>query len=428
MFPYPHCYTPTEEAKRAAYELLARVRTYMKMHPDSELHRRGKMFGVLIVQSAECKVQSEVLYAFSGMLDGRYEHEGFVAPVYAILPEDVVGENKADSQRKQHDLFMRYRLLNARGEVKTVLDCWADEPTFGGYPPAGTGECCAPKLLQAAYQQGLIPQSMAEIWIGASPADEVRIEGQFYPACISKCRPILRHMLSGLMVAENPLVLLGKKVAQQVKVLYEDECLIVVDKPSGLLSVPGKEGQYSLMEHVGGLSVHRLDMDTSGVMVMAKNVDVQRELQRQFFAHEVEKTYLAEVAASNTGNPCETSDTSLSSGTISLPLAANPIDRPRQVVDYEHGKRAVTHYQLLDGCPSGGNPGKGLLYLLTPETGRTHQLRVHCAVGLKKPILGDRLYGNGVGALHLHAHSLTFTHPRTGERMTFRTDPSWLHR
>lgn len=448
MFPYPHCYTPTVEAQQAAQELLARVHIYMEQHPESELHKRGKMFGILICDS-------DILSAFSGMLDGSYYHDGFVAPIYSIKPEDVIGTDRADSQRKQRWLFEQYHLLNARGETKTVLDCFVDEATFGSYPPAGTGECCAPKLLQAAYQRGMTPLSMAEIWIGASPADEVRVEGQFYPACISKCRPLLRHMLSGLLVEENPLLTLGRKVAEKTSILYEDEWLIVVDKPSGLLSVPGRDGQYSLLEYLTDragntgsanfLSVHRLDMDTSGVMVLAKMPEIQRELQRQFFAHEVEKTYLAEVSAtdasktsstsvtsnpsstSNSSNPSNSSETDKTipySGTISLPLAPNPLDRPRQVVDYEHGKRAVTHYQFLSPSPM-ERVGERSLLLLTPETGRTHQLRVHCAVGLKKPILGDRLYGDGVGPLHLHAHTLSFTHPHTGDCLTFSSYPDW---
>lgn len=443
MFPYPHAYSPTPEAQSAARDLLARVHLYMEWHPDSELHRRGKMFGVLIAANGDAGGESVTLQAFSGMLDGTYFHEGFVPPIYAIRPEDVVGDNRADSQKKQQWIFRQFRLLNALGEQKDVLECFADEPTFGGYPPAGTGECCAPKLLQAAYLQHLQPIAMAEIWIGASPKDEVRTEGQYYPACISKCRPLLRHMLAGIQVAENPLIALGKICASHTRVIYKDEYLLVVDKPSGLLSVPGRDGQFSLTDYLKTcfpeceylMPAHRLDMDTSGLLIVAKTEEVLTALQRQFFCHEVYKEYWAELQSDLLPSD---------SGTISLPLAANPLDRPRQQVSFEFGKRAVTHYERMDANavsnPSLGvvssAPRNGVLVRLRPETGRTHQLRVHCAHpdGLNNPISGDRLYGNVSNTgksntnnqLRLHASVLEFLHPITGQRLRFQSNPRWL--
>lgn len=411
MFLYPHAYTPTPEARQAARLLMERVRAYMDAHPDSELHRRGKMFGVLLADDA--RGERHVLDAFSAMLDGSYDHEGFVEPIFRFDPTQIVGTDADDSRAKQQWLFSQYRLLNALGECRTVLDCFRDEPTFGSYPPSGTGECCAPKLLQAAYLRDWKPVSMAEFWMGASPRDEIRREGEFYPACIAKCRPLLRHMLRGIAVEENPLVSAGRRVAAATRILYSDDDLWVISKPSGLLAVPGREGQYSVVDFLGGgQPAHRLDMDTSGLMIVARNDEALRHLQSQFVRHEVRKIYLAELEDTRT---CATQEPE---GLISLPLIANPLDRPRQIVDWQHGKRSVTRYRML--TPT--------LVALYPETGRTHQLRVHCAHpdGLGAPIVGDRLYGcGGDTPLRLHATRIEFTHPRTGQTLSFEDYPSW---
>lgn len=428
MFLYPHAYTPTEEAQSAARALMARVRRYMAEHPDSELHRRGKMFGVLICRSAaEPDSEPRVLHAFSAMLDGSYYHEGFVPPIFEVKADEIIGENKEDSRRKQQWLFEQYKLMNARGHVRTILECFADESSYGGYPPSGTGECCAPKLLQACYQQGLMPVAMAEFWMGASPKDEIRREGEFYPACIAKCRPLLRHMLAGIEVEENPLLTLGRRLAAKTRILYEDDALWVVSKPGGLLTVPGREGQYSLVDYLGGnaMPAHRLDMDTSGIVLVAKTEEAYTELQRQFQAHEVEKMYVAVLQ----GDICRCSENE-TEGVISLPLIANPLDRPRQIVDWQHGKRAVTRWRLRSSCAAGAGNGAGTVVELYPETGRTHQLRVHCAHpdGLGMPIVGDRLYGSNKNGeeLMLHATSIRFTHPVSGEVLTYSDEPEWL--
>lgn len=419
MFLYPHCYTPTPEAQAAARELMARVRTYMNTHPDSELHTRGKMFGVLVANE-------DVLWAFSGLLDGSYWHEGFVEPVFEINPDEIVGKDREDSRRKQEWLFHQFHLLNARGEEKDLIEIFRDETQLRGMEtkvPSGAGECCAPKLLQAAYRRGLKPEAMAEFWMGASPKDEIRVEGQFYPACLGKCRPILRHMLAGIEVEENPLLKLGRTLAQQTKIVYEDAWLIIVSKPSGLLSVPGKEGQYSMVDWLKDLPTpyrgreiypcHRLDQDTSGLLIFAKDEQTYKDMQRLFFEHKVEKMYVAELES----EPC-TCSASTGEGVIELPLIANPLDRPRQMVDWQHGKRAVTRWER-----------EGRRVRLYPETGRTHQLRVHCAhpEGLGTPILGDRLYGynDGKTPLHLHACRIQFTHPTTGAKIDLSDYPCW---
>lgn len=430
MFLYPHYYTPPPSARAAAEKVMAQVRDYMSSHPESELHKRGKMFGVLVVRKPDASEIGDEMYlsAFSGVLDGSYHHDGYVEPIYEVVSSEIVGKDREDSQAKQRWLFEQYRLRNAQGEVKNLMDIWQEgsdgyEYNKAGLPPSGTGECCAPKLLQAAYLRGLQPVAMAEFWMGASPKDEIRVEGQFYPACIAKCRPILRHMLTGIDVEENPLVAQGRLLAKDVKILYEDEDMMAVSKPSGLLTVPGREEQYSLEEELrsrkssqeksGSSSatlkaVHRLDMDTSGIVLVAKTEQAYTELQRQFASHAIHKIYRARVGdARDTTCTCAMSE---EGGTICLPLLPNPLDRPRQIVDWQHGKRAVTRWKRLHDN----------LIELYPETGRTHQLRVHCAHpdGLGTPIAGDRLYGNGKGRLMLHACQITFTHPTTGKQIT----------
>ena len=255
--------------------------------------------------------------------------------------------------------------------------------------------------------------------MGVSPRDEVRCEGNFYPSCRHKCRPLLRHMLRGLDVEPNPLLERNRAMAAQLRILYVDQNFVVVSKPSGMLSVPGNDDVPSVHDEVrrrfpqaeGPMMVHRLDMDTSGLMVVALTAEAYRRLQVQFARHTIEKRYVA-LLDSPTGDahplpfPPE--------GTICLPLCANPDDRPRQMVSQRYGLPAETHYQVVGRHP-------GLRLHLHPTTGRTHQLRLHCAHpdGLGVPIVGDALYGRPDTRLCLHAESLAFTHPTTGERLTF---------
>jgi tRNA pseudouridine32 synthase/23S rRNA pseudouridine746 synthase len=272
-------------------------------------------------------------------------------------------------------------------------------------PQGGTGDCCAPKLLQYAYLNGLKPVCMAEFWWGPSPKTEIRQHGQFYPACRGKCKPVLTWMLQGLDVDPNPEEQTGQPLLD-IETVYEDDWLIVVNKPSGLLSVPGRVGSYSVatilhQHYPDSLLAHRLDMGTSGLMVAAKSRTVYASLQQQFTSHTIRKSYVALLDAM----PAQ------ERGTISLPLLCDPINRPRQVVDYERGKEAVTDYEVIGDRR----------VRLWPHTGRTHQLRMHCAHpdGLGCPIRGDELYGRPAERLFLHAERLELTHPVTGERMAF---------
>ena len=317
-------------------------------------------------------------------------------------------ERKTRSAALQQKLFEQFGMLNYRGEVKNLCEIFGQ--TVHKTPPAGAGECAAPKLLQQAYLHGWKPIAMAEFWWGDSPKTEIRHHGHYYPACKGKCEPILQHMLQGLQVEENPMLKRMQVPSQNLEIVYEDPWLSVINKPAGMLSVPGKEDAvsvYSLMreqypEADGPLTVHRLDMGTSGLMLIAKTKRVHQNLQAQFKNRLVRKRYVALLEGIVPKDK----------GTVDLPLCLNPLDRPRQMVHTEHGKPAITDYQVLERLD-----GKRTRIAFYPRTGRTHQLRIHAAhpLGLHCPIIGDELYGEKADRLYLHAEYLEFTHPITGE-------------
>lgn len=317
-------------------------------------------------------------------------------------------ERKTRSAALQQKLFEQFGMLNYRGEVKNLCEIFGQ--TVHKTPPAGAGECAAPKLLQQAYLHGWKPIAMAEFWWGDSPKTEIRHHGHYYPACKGKCEPILQHMLQGLQVEENPMLKRMQVPSKNLEIVYEDPWLSVINKPAGILSVPGKEDAvsvYSLMreqypEADGPLTVHRLDMATSGLMLIAKTKRVHQNLQAQFKNRLVRKRYVALLEGIVPKDK----------GTVDLPLCLNPLDRPRQMVHTEHGKPAITDYQVLERLD-----GKRTRIAFYPRTGRPHQLRIHAAhpLGLHCPIIGDELYGEKADRLYLHAEYLEFTHPITGE-------------
>lgn len=322
---------------------------------------------------------------------------------------------KSKSAALQSRLFNQYQFLNARGEYRSLLSIF--EEAINMLPPAGAGECAAPKLLQYAYRQQLRPICMAEFWWGASPASEVRKHAYYYPSCRGKCEPILGHMLQGLMVDPNPM-LENPAADKDFEVVFEDEDIIVVNKPAEFLSVPGIHIQDSVQTRVlaryphiaGPLIIHRLDMSTSGILVLAKHKEAHQFVQEQFIKQQVYKRYTALLDGV----------LSSSEGTIDLPLRVDLDDRPRQVVCYTYGKPAQTLYKVI-----GTENGCTRVHFF-PRTGRTHQLRVHAAhgMGLHTPILGDDLYGKRADRLHLHAGELRFIHPRTRQEISFEVkDP-----
>ncbi len=445
QFTYPYCYTPHPLCLLAADEVKAFLSSHLEWQEEIS---KGKMFGVLVCEksispkgatnsqvdstvSAEQKATNRgFLAAFSGTLDRKTQHAYFVPPIYDLMApgsyfkqeetaisqlnerikredsQSLREERKSRSIALQRWLFSQYNLLDANGNSRLLPSLFD-----GTTPPSGTGDCCAPKLLQTAYRLGLRPLCMAEFWMGDSPKEEIRVEGNFYPACSAKCKPILKHMLQGLDIEPNPLL---KTITEELSIVYEDVDLVVVNKPSGMLAVPGKDPLPSVQEIVrerypqaeGPLIVHRLDMDTSGLMVLALNDITYHHLQNQFLHHEVKKRYVAIVEGIlKTG----------AKGRIDLPICPDITDRPRQMVNYEYGKRSITEYEVKDS-----NNGFSLIYLW-PHTGRTHQLRVHLAhpLGLNTPIVGDRLYGHVGERLMLHAEELCFTHPTTRETLSF---------
>ncbi|MCR5352584.1 MAG: RluA family pseudouridine synthase [Bacteroidales bacterium] len=341
------------------------------------------------------------------------EPDGYFRKREAEISVMPAGEaRKAASAELQTWIFEQYRVSNARGETIPIREVFARR---GLVPPGGTGDCAAPKLLQYAYSHGLTPIAMGEFWYGASPASEVREQGRFYPSCTGKCGPLLSFMLEGLTVEPNPLDREYTTEAEP-RILHADDDILVVCKPSGMLAVPGRTRAISLLDWLRARygevhSCHRLDMDTSGVMVFARNLPAKVELERQFAEREVVKTYRARLVSGN--KPFGHAPR----GTIALPLALDYYDRPRQMVDREHGKLAVTEYEVLAQLPDGE-----IDIRFRPKTGRTHQLRVHAAHadGLGRPIKGDRLYGSPDGGrLWLHAETLTIHHPASGEEMCF---------
>ena len=385
---------------------------------------------------------------------------------FDIEIERLKTERKERSAALQRKLFEQFRMLNAQGEVKDLYTIF--EQTVQKVPPAGAGECALPKLLQYAYLHQLKPLAMAEFWWGDSPKNEIRHHGYCYPSCKGKCEPILQHMLQGLEVDENPL-LNPVHEEEELEIVFEDEWLLVVNKPAGMLSVPGKAEDRDSVYHrlkkkypeaTGPMIVHRLDMATSGLLLVAKTKEVHQDLQAQFANRSIKKRYVAvldgaiiktekeikpiaekaillakeTVSTKKTAKAERTGNT----GRIELPLCLNPLDRPRQMVSSEHGKEAITEYQIISESEritsesentfnesnrideSERNINESRKYtriVFYPLTGRTHQLRVHAAhpEGLGCPILGDELYGKKADRLYLHAEYIEFRHPIYGD-------------
>lgn len=414
-FTYPFFYEPHPLCLLAAEEVKQEIR---RINP-----KEGKMFGVLVVETAQ--QQLGFLAAYSGLLEGHNDWGYFVPPIFdAQQPNgyfktrerEIMAseEHKQMSQELQTWLFHQYQLLNARGETKDLVDVWQDYHCSERIrrkfplPPGGTGDCCAPKLLQYAYKEGLKPICMAEFWWGESPKNLIRHHEQFYPACRGKCKPVLTWMMQGLDVDPSPEETNTSHLGAEI--VYEDEAVVVVNKPSGMLSMPGRQETYSVATWAeerwpGSMVAHRLDMSTSGIILVAKTEEAYHALQEQFTERVIKKKYFAIVE----GIPKD------EHGIVNLPLSSDPMNRPCQIVDHEHGKQAITEYRIL------ATRQDHTLLALWPHTGRTHQLRMHCAhhEGLGCPILGDELYGRKADRLYLQAQAITFVHPVTNKRMHF---------
>ena len=411
-------------------------------------------------EEAEMVKESQFMKAELRRLKKSLSEKTTLETDYEVFQADILRlkqMRKSLSDALQQWLFSQFLMLNHEGESKDLLEIFRDaalrdypQATLATsriaalkmVPPAGSGECCEPKLLQYAYLHGYRPLQMAMFWWGESPKEEIRHHLQFYPACNGKCKPILHWML--------PDRVFDSKIAekQALEILYEDDQLAVIYKPSGLLSVPGKDSSqpsvYSIMRKKypaasSPLIVHRLDMATSGLMIIAKTDFAYHRLQKEFLHHRVQKKYIAiigckdqeacdkiwEKAKKEELKEEEKSSISAEKQKISLPLMPDYLDRPRQIVNHEQGKEAITEYEVLDRIDA-----THLRLALYPKTGRTHQLRVHCAhhEGLNAPILGDPLYGNEKASrLHLHAEEITFNHPLTGKEINIKREADFIY-
>jgi tRNA pseudouridine32 synthase / 23S rRNA pseudouridine746 synthase len=435
-------------ARRAATEMLDALQS--SAYASWALHApgNGKMFGVLVVAAPDGAIG--YLRGFSGMISGRWDIEGWAPPVFDAVARDAVwidGEAemhalaaeraavarsaandhtdaalrtidlaRADRSRELLPLIQAtYRITNALGDTRPMRELFAPAE-----PPGGAGDCAAPKLLAHAYRHDLRPLALAEVWCGAPPRTGDRRSGSFYPACHGKCGPILAHMLTGLPADAPPLYGSAPIAASEPALVYEDDQIVIVSKPCGLLSVPGRSARLQdcvltrlrarYPDATGPLLVHRLDLDTSGLMLAAKDADTFAALQRLFAYRTISKRYIAWLDG----------DVVAEEGVIELPLRLDLDDRPRQIHDPEFGRAAVTEWQVLERA------GGRTKVALTPHTGRTHQLRVHTShpLGLDAPIVGDRLYGRVAPEegerLMLHAESLVFAHPGTGARVSVK--------
>ncbi len=436
-------------ARRAAMELVDALESHVAREWHLHDPGNGKMFGVLVV--ADPKGTIGYLRGFSGMINGQWDIDGWAPPAFDRSVRDetwIPGEAEMldfaerraklleampdnahtpearrvtdairtldETRTERSRMLMRqiqdsYHFQNARGDVRSLRTLFAPAE-----PPAGAGDCAAPKLLAHAYRLGLTPLALAEFWWGAPAPTGDRREGVFYAACRGKCLPILTHMLDGLPVDPPPLFGSAALDPAEPRVVYEDEQLMVVHKPSGLLTVPGRSAALQdcvvtrlrarYPEATGPLVVHRLDLDTSGLLLVAKDLSTASALQRLFSLRQIDKHYVAWLDGTVTADH----------GHIRLPLRVDIDDRPRNIHDPVHGKPAHTEWQVL-----ARENGRTRVRFI-PHTGRSHQLRVHAAhpEGLNAPIVGDRLYGriapDDDERLQLHAERLSFVHPVSG--------------
>lgn len=351
-----------------------------------------------------------VAYYIQKEAENRRELDAFEKQIAALKKA-----RKEASALLQKTLFEKFQFLNQQKETKALIDIF-NNPAIN--PPAGAGECAAPKLLQFAFKNDLTPVCMGEFWWGISPNSAIRKHKNFYPACQGRCKPILNHMLDGIAMDENLLIQEISK-DKTLATIYEDDVMLVIHKPAEFLSVPGKEITDAVYTRIkekypnatGPLIVHRLDMSTSGILLLTKTKEANKHLQNQFIKRTIQKRYVALLDG----------DLTEDKGKITLPLRVDLDDRPKQLVCFEHGKNAETRWEVIQR-----ENGKTRVYFY-PITGRTHQLRVHAAHknGLNAPIIGDDLYGKKQDRLHLHAEFIAFIHPTTNEKMSFRVAPAF---
>lgn len=422
---YNQTITALHETEMAYQTALKDYRTVMKQNKAKRSEQRQIQKAVLDDTDYELLCKELIKQSYHDQHEEKLLQQKWKEKIVALtqITEQYQSEitqlkelRKAQSAQLQQRLFDQYNFLNIAGETKNVLEIF--DPSVMSSPPSGAGECATPKLLQYAFQHKLKPLAMAEFWWGQSPVSEIRKHKQYYPACRGKCEPILAHMLRGISMDENPM-LHQEDLGANIKTVYEDEHIVVVNKPAEFLSVPGKnitESVYSIMKTryphaTGPLLVHRLDMSTSGLLLVAKTKEAHQNLQSQFIKKTITKRYIALL--DGVLNPKE--------GLIDLPLRVDLDNRPHQLVCYEYGKPAQTRWEVI------GIEGNRTRVHFYPITGRTHQLRVHAAhkLGLHTPIVGDDLYGTKANRLHLHAEYLLVKHPVTRKEIAFSCAPDF---
>lgn len=414
------------EARRAMHlaekEKSAAIDAYKQTMSEAKALRELRRAQGSLTPEEESALIAESQFQKAEMKRLRVRHEAIIAEKKAEvdgITDEILAlkaRRKSMSEALQERIFRLFVVNNAKGERQDLMDVFATfyqaNPSLQAslIPPSGSGECCAPKLLQYAFSHQLKPLCIAEFWWGNSPAQEVRHHGHYYGACLSKCRPILSHMLKGVDVEtqqpENPVI------SSADAIIYEDQWLVVANKPAGMLTVPGRLHDGSLQSVLSQQmamplkAVHRLDMSTSGLVILAKTDEVYTAMQTEFASRNIQKRYIALLDGI----------VKAEDGIIDLPLRPNIDDRPRQMVDHEHGKRAITHFEVIQ------RTDRSTRIAFYPHTGRTHQLRVHAShiEGLGCPIVGDMLYGRASTRLMLHAESISFTHPITKEAVTFK--------
>ncbi len=397
----------TEAKEKATAEIEAQKQTNKANKKSRHERRKQELTKEESIELSRASVTDKnTLKALQAAWDDKLQKLKSELAIFTNKLQSLKHERKTRSAALQNKLFDNFTFLNINGQIKGLNDIFS--PTAHKTPPAGAGECAEPKLLQYAFKHNMKPLAMAEFWWGNSPKNEVRHHGQYYPACKGKCEPILGHMLQGMAMDVDPLNQ-QKADINDIEILFEDEYLLVLNKPAGILSVPGKSDAPSVYSYIhekypqatGPLIVHRLDMATSGLLLIAKTKEIHKELQAQFHLRSIKKRYIAVLDGIVPDDR----------GRIELPLATDYYHRPCQMVDFEHGKPAITEYEVLERKNGETHIAFSLL------TGRTHQLRVHSAhqLGLNCPIKGDELYGKKANRLHLHAECLEFTHPISKE-------------
>ncbi len=411
LIDYQQQFASSIEEKKRANKLAKKQREIKR----KELQLTNDQEGLSLLIRESQRQKSE-LHQLKKYWKEKIEHTQSLLQKHQLHIESLKNKRQTLSQQTQKQLFECYKCHNILGDVKDVFTIFREQ--LAQDPPAGTGDCCAPKLLNYAFKNQLTPVAMAEFWWGKSPKTEIRKHLHFYPACRGKCEPLLNHMLQGLVIDDDPIVR-EMTNGKRIELLFEDADILVINKPNGLLSVPGIKNQNSVFTQVqkicpnisGPVIVHRLDFATSGIMVLAKNKKVHQHLQNQFAKRKVFKRYVAKLDG--------VIDTK--TGVIELPMRGDLLDRPRQMVCFKYGKTAVTNYEVVEVR---NNQTRVYLY---PKTGRTHQLRVHMAhpQGLDCAIVGDNLYGQKADRLYLHANQLKFVHPTTNEPMFFEITPDF---